>query len=392
MQCGLGMKQSRSSPSPGELGQTARPIVVTYSSSLPSVDQRGHEWFTCTGIAKRLAALKCCDFAGHHDASVDYPGRLYLVPNETLVGLGIARLLGIQGEHNVFGGVVPQPFVATKAISHGLIDPGALAPEGWSHEFCDAVRHGTLTGYSVFSLADAHQAGAALLKSGPVRLKAVRETGGRGQIVLTDRSGLDAALATLDPEDLIRHGLVLEENLSNVITYSVGQVRVGVCVATYYGTQRLTLDNSRLPVYGGSDLTIVRGGFDALLAIDLPPAVQLAISQARLYDGAASTYFPGLIASRRNYDVAQGVDAQGRPRSGVLEQSWRLGGASGAEIAALEAFAMDPGVHVVKASTVELFGEGPEPPTHATVYFRGIDPKIGPMTKFTLVEPHVHER
>ena len=44
------------------------------------------------------------------------------------------------------------------------------------------------------------------------------------------------------------------------------------------------------------------------------------------------------FASRRNYDVVAGLDARGQRRCGVLEQSWRVGGASPAELVALAAF------------------------------------------------------
>src|SRR5215207_1282741 len=95
--------------------------------------------------------------------------------------------------------------------------------------------------------------------------------------------------------------------------------------------------------------------------------------------------FPGLFVSRRNYDVAEGLDGRGQRRCGVLEQSWRMGGASGAEIAALEAFRAEPTLEAICASTFETYGER-EPPSHATVYFRGVDERIGPMTKYTILE------
>ena len=88
----------------------------------------------------------------------------------------------------------------------------------------------------------------------------------------------------------------------------------------------------------------------------VPENIRTAVGQARVYD-AATSVFPGLFASRRNYDVAQGANARGQWRSGVLEQSWRVGGATGAEIAALEAFRADPGLQVVHTSTVEVYGE-----------------------------------
>ena len=70
-------------------------------------------------------------------------------------------------------------------------------------------------------------------------------------------------------------------------------------------------------------------------------------------------------------------------------QSWRIGGASGAEVAALEAFRAEPALRAVRAATVEIYGRDvPPPPARATVYFRGVDEKDGPMTKYAVAEPH----
>ena len=80
------------------------------------------------------------------------------------------------------------------------------------------------------------------------------------------------------------------------------------------------------------------------------------------YSYAANECFDGFYASRRNYDVAQGRDTAGHPRSGVLEQSWRAGGASCAEMGALEAFRVDPSLRTVRATTREVYGEAPALP------------------------------
>jgi hypothetical protein len=250
---------------------------------------------------------------------------------------------------------------------------------------CDVV----LRGFSAFTPEDARQVGLRLLGHGPVRLKAVRATAGRSQIVVCGAAELEVALAAVDTTELSGHGLVLEEDLTEVTTYSVGQVCVADLVASYCGTQRLTPDNGGAQVYGGSDLVVARGDFEALLALGLCEDARLAVAQARTYDAAAMECFPGLFASRRNYDVAQGMDAAGRRRSGVLEQSWRTGGASGAEIAALEAFQADPGLRVVRASTVEIYGEHHTPPPGAVMYFRGEDERVGPVTKYAVVGPYV---
>ena len=115
---------------------------------------------------------------------------------------------------------------------------------------------------------------------------------------------------------------------------------------------------------------MARGDFDALLTLDHAPFARRAIAQARVYDEAALRCFPELFASRRNYDVANGIDAHGRQCAGVLEQSWRVGGASGAEVEALLAFRSDSALAAVRASTTEVYGDRVVPPADAIVYFR----------------------
>lgn len=358
---------------------------------------RGHERATHLDLARRLAALKGFAAGGIHEPGRRCAGPIYVLARQTLVvadktDATLMTALGIRDEHDLFGGVVPHPVAATKAITHPLAGPDSPAPPGWSADMGRRVRDVVLAGFSVFSRDDARRAFRLLLEHGPVRVKRVRESGGRGQTVLSDPGALDAVLGTLDPAELAHGGLVLEEELHAVTTCSVGQVRVADLVATYHGLQRLTPDNTGSLVYGGSDLTVVRGGFDALLALDLAPEQRLAVCQARLYDAAATDCFPGFFASRRNYDVVQGLDHRGRRRSGVLEQSWRVGGASGAEIAALEAFRADPALRTVHARCVEIYGDAGPPPPNATVAFRGEDERVGFIAKYVTVEPHDNAR
>lgn len=363
-------------------------VVVEYTAhgGAPAL---GHERGTRTALAKRLAALKDFAFEGEFDPDACYPGPIYFVPSDTLVGAETASRLGIRSERDLYGGVVPYAFVATKAITHPLIETGAVAPVGWSREFGLQVSDCVLTGFTVFTHSDARRAGARLLDRGTLRLKPVRAAGGQGQLVVSSAADLEAALGTLDEAELSRDGLVLEENLSAVTTYSVGHVSAAGLAIAYVGTQRLTVDNGGLDVYGGSELTVTRGGLDALRGFDLSDEVRQAIAQARVYDAAAATCFPGFLASRRNYDVAAGTGADGRRRLGVLEQSWRLGGASSAEIIALEAFRADTTLEAVRATSIEIYGDSAPAPEGATVVFRGVDERIGPITKLAVVERYV---
>ena len=359
--------------------------VVSYPGN--GGNPRGtHERLTLEAIARELAAIKGYRYAGDYDPASRYEGHLYFVPQETMLS-SQARALAIASEHDLFGGVAPYPFVATKTITHPLVDDGARVPEGWSHRFCERVRDDVLYGFSAFSLEDARRAGKHLLTQGPARVKPAQGIGGSGQATALDAAALDVVLAALDPDAIHQHGLVLEQDLTDVTTYSVGQVQVSGLRITYYGTQRLTPNNRGEQVYGGSSLVIVKGDFDALLGLDLEPPARLAVQQAKRYDAAAAREFPELFASRRNYDVAQGLDAEGRRRSGVLEQSWRVGGATPAELPAIKAFLARPQLQTVRASSVEVYGECDVPP-EAEVIFRGVDPRAGLLTKYGIVESH----
>jgi hypothetical protein len=351
-------------------------------------NRRGHERMTHMEVARKLAAIKGFEFAGEFDSAGRYDCPLYYVPSDTLVPIALAHGLGIHAENDLFGGVVPYPFVATKTITHPLPAPDSEAPAGWSHEFTGRAHDAVLKGFSAFTLDDARSAGMRLLELGAVRVKKPSGIGGLGQTVVTDAAQLDAQLASFTEDDLSREGLVVEQNLSDVVTQSVGQVQVGGMRVTYYGTQRLTVSNHGVEVYGGSDLVLVRGDFDALLLLPLEPEVRTAVAQARTYHAAAMASFPGMFASRCNYDIAQGSDDEGRWHSGVLEQSWRIGGASGAEVAALEAFHKDPALQCVSASTTEIYGDYPALPADAVLYFQGIDEHVGAITKYSCLKSY----
>ncbi|MGB3291299.1 MAG: DUF3182 family protein [Burkholderiaceae bacterium] len=346
-----------------------------------------HERAVHFELGKRIAGLLGAHFGGMHQAGAKHAQPVYLIPSDTLIGPELAQRLGISSEENFFGGLAPYAFVPTKAITHGLIGPEAYAPEGWSQEFSRRVRGSVLDGITAFSIGDAQRAGIRLLRKGPVRIKPVLATAGRGQALVSTLEQLTALFEQMDHGGIAQHGLVLEEHLDEVTTYSVGQVRIAGLTASYVGTQCLTPDNLGEMVYGGSELIVARGGFEQLLGLPLGDPWRLAISKARVYDEAATACYPGLLASRRNYDVASGI-GRGKTRCGVLEQSWRIGGASGAEIAALEAFHRDPGLRSVRASTLELFGSNPRPPPGATELYRGIDPLIGPISKYMRVAPY----
>jgi len=346
-----------------------------------------HETVVQQALAERIAKLLGATFVGAYDSALHKGHDLYYIPSDTLIGKQAGEALNIRSVDDFFGGLIDYPFMATKAISHPLLNDATAKPDGWSERFFEDAVDAVLTGFSVFNAADAKRAGLHLLKDGPVRVKPVLATAGRGQVVVSFEAELDEALAQQDMSEVEEWGLVLEEDLKDVITYSVGQIQVAGITVSYHGTQSLTEDNSGETVYGGSQLWLVRGDYDELLKLDLEDDVRRSVTQAMSYEKAALDCFPDFLASRRNYDIAHGTNSRGQVCSGVLEQSWRIGGASPAEIEALVAFAADPTLMRIGASSHEIYGPTTLP-ANAHVLYEGDDPDVGLISKFTQVQPY----
>jgi len=86
--------------------------------------------------------------------------------------------------------------------------------------------------------------------------------------------------------------------------------------------------------------------------------------------------------------VAMGTDRQMNLSSDRSDHpaSWRSGGASTAELAALTAFAADPSLRVIGTTSVKQFGEQRKPPPGAAVHFRGNDSDDGPLLlRYTVI-------
>src|SRR5262245_44072441 len=96
-------------------------VVVVYFSRFGKPLQAHHKVVLDLG-AKAIAKLKGYEFGGHYDATCDYSGPLFFVPDDTLL-LDEASRLGIHSSNDLYGGVVPHLFVKTKAITPGLVDP-----------------------------------------------------------------------------------------------------------------------------------------------------------------------------------------------------------------------------------------------------------------------------
>jgi hypothetical protein len=208
--------------------------------------------------------------------------------------------------------------------------------------------------------------------------------GGAGQHIARNRVEIEAALAAIDAFEFESAGVTVEEHLEDGLTFSVGCVECGNEAIAYCGTQSTTINAHGHEVYGGSTLDVLRGGFDALVSRELDADRRVAVELAQAYDAAAFAAYPAAFASRRNYDVLFGTDASGRRRAGVLEQSWRIGGASAAEVMALAALRRDAKRACVRCASVEIYDDACPVPPCAFLYYRDVDEHMGPLTKYAV--------
>jgi hypothetical protein len=171
--------------------QLSRPRRLVTWNLDPQACCSAHEHATRNDFAGRLAVLKGCACAGDCDERQPYAEAPYFVPSNTVTDAGLAQAMGIAGVHDLFGGVVPHAFIATKAITHPVAGADALQPAGWNPRFAAEIAGSALDGFSCFSRAEARRAGRTLLGAGVVRIKPVTATGGRGQVVARSADALD---------------------------------------------------------------------------------------------------------------------------------------------------------------------------------------------------------
>lgn len=91
-----------------------------------------HETVVHQVLAQKLATLLGAEFVGLHDSVIHQGRALYFVPSDTLIERDHP---GIRSADDLFGGVIAEPFMATKALSHPLPESATHKPPGWSDAF-----------------------------------------------------------------------------------------------------------------------------------------------------------------------------------------------------------------------------------------------------------------
>ena len=295
-------------------------------------------------------------------------GKTYYVADKTIVlefseNQKLIKDALIESEKDFFGGIVPRAYQSTKAIMHPLVSREAACPLGWSHEFSQELVHLELVlpGFTVFNIEDIRTAFNHLYDKGvyQIRLKDPLGYLGMNQFVVTSFQELEQFISDkiVDNEKLQQYGLVVEENLcpEDLKIYSVSFVTVAFHQVQCIGVQRFSQG-----LYAGTDFVIMQTGkyiLPELLArvgIFNKEDAQVIIDKALLFRALLNKHIPEIKTARFNLDIVSGIASiysnstcELVKRFALLEQSFRVGGASAAEIWGLEYLLCHPSVDAV---------------------------------------------
>lgn len=292
----------------------------------------------------------------------------YHIPSKPISSAD-AEKYGIKSSEDIFGGVVEDLLHANKGILHTTLSNTSLHPSGYSQDFPKLIRNAVLPGYTAFSKAEAVEIMKCMNKhgTGSVRLKDPLESDASGQYVITNTIELDNVLSKYSDKNIFENGLVLEANINEAVTLSVGLIIFGNQEYSYFGKQKSVFHNGRSK-YGGTEIAMFRGNFNNLInRVDTGSNLHIAISQTSTVFDAFGTLDP--ILSRANFDVVQGFNNKGEFLSGVTDQSFRLGGASPAEVLAISKLNSDKNIECVNAEVDLIYDPTSKPPDPEDVIF-----------------------
>lgn len=280
----------------------------------------------------------------------------YYLPNQILLQ-DQAIALGIYSLNDLYGGVVPYEFLKDKSLTHPIYHISMNRPEGWNNQLGVYLKPYVLDGFSAFTTQDVLWAAQGMIDSGPIRLKLASTTSEQSHWVFSHHAEFIKFINQMQDHPLFKQGMVVEEDLRNTTTFSIGQTEIGGLLISYCGEHVLTTNLNGEKTYGGANLFVVRGNYNQLHDALTFPIHREALHLTRQYEQLIFETFPLLYASRRNYTVLYGVNAKRQVRLGVLKPSWCMGNTSMAELLALEAFCATPKLKSINTWTRDHYVE-----------------------------------
>jgi hypothetical protein len=288
-------------------------------------------------VARKIAEHLGVPYTGEVEGLI--ADTLYLVPPRTL-DRNQRRLLQ-RDEENIYGAALDSLDHVGKAILHPTVSQ--MQPVFYSYDFANQVTQQglVLPGYTAFSAIDALSAYRSDLPYG-YRLKPPHLSDGHGQIAIEDEQHLQSLLEQMDDAFLREHGVVMEANLNDPQTISVGFARIGRDTYSFIAHQkddRVLEDGIERSRYLGANITAVRGNLDDLRLV-APHKDREAVEKSAAFYNAYSHFNP--LATRLSFDCLSGYDNRGERYSGITDITGRLGGTCPAIMEAMRYFSQHP--------------------------------------------------
>lgn len=245
-----------------------------------------------------------------------------------------------------------------KAILHPVF--GKAVPSFYSSKFAQVVTDYTLPGYSVFTPEAAIEA-YRQFPCRETRVKLTNESDGLGQFTVKSEMELTKILKDLDPKMIKTEGLVLEPNLRDATTISVGYIILGSLPYSFIAHQKNDIAEDGRNRYLGARVLICKGGLRGLnLLPSLNSEEREAVAKADGFNEAYGYFNP--VASRLSFDCLFGQTENGESLSGITDITARLGGTCPALVLAVNKLKIAPTGSVVLADVnLNYNPDGPKP-------------------------------
>jgi len=258
----------------------------------------------------------------------------------------IAREFNISSPEDFYGVVVDHLQQVEKSVFYPVV--GTSFPGHYSTKFSKQVRDSVLKGYSFFDLEGALAAHQKLSYFGKLRLKLLPNSDGHGQFKITTDDEFREILNKVDENKLAEFGAVIEPNLFEANTTSVGEIRLGDDVYSFLAFQKddIASEDGRNR-YMGADLITIRGTMENLLDLNEAGLVLDQVKKAVSFHQAYSYFKP--VISRISYDVLCGTDFKGDVQIGVTDITARLGGSCPAVMLGVKVLDSDFTTEAVRA-------------------------------------------
>ena len=342
-----------------------------------------HEAATGRWIGERLAALLGFGYGGVHSQDVSYDAPPFFVPDTTLLcrrrGVGHPRAAAPvrwRGAARVRGDQVDHPSRWSKARASCRKAGRVRWAMRWTKSPCPASRRSA----STTSRARPGTCSTAACR----RASSVPTASAGSASPSPPTEDARCRLAHLDANCLERIGAVIELNLKPVKTYSVGTVsrgRTASPISARSGSRAITMACPSTAVR--RCLPARRTRRSAAHRWTTKPSARVRAARSR-YDAEASRAYPAFFASRRNYDVALGVDqgaaAYGRARTVMAHRRRDAGGDPRAGGDAPGPSLRRVALHArgVRDESTRLRAR--------TCTSAAMDPAVGPMTKYAMLD------